>query len=363
MTQSFNDFRTFLRRFFISSLFCVMTTTTNLSFALEDNSRKSTATSTSFYFPPSNADSWEQIEPQQIGWNIKQLEAARDYAFAERSKGLLLLLNGRILFEAYKRPWHKDKSTRIFSVTKSMTAVLIAMAQQQHKLNLNDPVHNYLGIGWSKATPQQESKITLWHLLSMSSGLTKKLTYQHPPGEVWFYNNEAYYLLFEILEKATGLSRTEFTSQFLFEPLGMKNSKYPFGNRSVRVSASTRDMGRFGLLMLNQGSWPGKTLLSNQQLIKEMLSPTQQDNPSYGLLWWLNGGNSFRLPGSDIQFTGNLLPHIPKDAFLALGHGSKIILVIPSMDLVMVRHGKPAKSKDFMRVLTEKIIRAAPTND
>lgn len=333
-----------------------------MSMALDQPSTSSQTLNDTAYFPAINSADWQEVKPEQVGWDTAQLNSAMDYALTEKTKGLLILLNGRILFEGYAKRWHKNKSARIFSATKSMLSVLIAIAQQQQLLHINDPVSKHLGKGWSEAKPNQESKILIKHLLAMTSGLTKKLSYQHPAGKVWFYNNEAYYLLFKVLEKASGESRTEFSSQYLFEPIGMNHTKYPLGNISVRVSASTRDMGRFGLLMLNRGNWDGSPMLLDQNLLSQMLAPQQQHNPSYGLLWWLNSGKSFQFPGSDHQFQGKILPHLPDDTFMALGHGSKIILMVPSLKLVIARQGKPTKNKSFMRVLTEKIISAAPAN-
>ncbi|MGQ0647731.1 MAG: hypothetical protein ACT4P7_09160 [Gemmatimonadaceae bacterium] len=75
-----------------------------------------------------------------------------------------------------------------------------------------------------------------------------------------------------------------------------------------------------------------------------MTSSSSPSNPSYGYLWWLNGQVSHRIPGRYTlpSRTGSLIPSAPADRFAALGKGDKKIYVIPSLDLVVARHGDEA---------------------
>jgi len=68
------------------------------------------------------------------------------------------------------------------------------------------------------------------------------------------------------------------------------------------------------------------------------------DNPAYGQLWWLNGGATYRIPGPYVlpSINGSLFPSAPADLVAALGKGDKKIYVIPSLELVVVRHGEEA---------------------
>ena len=80
----------------------------------------------------------------------------------------------------------------VASVQKSVSALLVGIAQHQGLLRLEDPVGKHLGAGWSKASPEQEQAITVRHLLTMTSGLMDDLTFEAAAGTRWRYNSAAY---------------------------------------------------------------------------------------------------------------------------------------------------------------------------
>ena len=73
-----------------------------------------------------------------------------------------------------------------------------------------------------------------------------------------------------------------------------------------------------------------------------MTTPSQTLNRCYGYLWWLNGQSSYRLPGSQLNFPGSLIPSAPADMIAALGKNDQKIYVVPSLGLVVVRQGNSA---------------------
>ena len=72
---------------------------------------------------------------------------------------------------------------------------------------------------------------------------------------------------------------------------------------------------------------------------KDMINTSQNLNPAYGYLWWLNGKASFLLPQTQFVFPGPLFPDAPSDMFAALGKNGQIINVVPSLGIVLVRMG------------------------
>jgi CubicO group peptidase (beta-lactamase class C family) len=98
-------------------------------------------------------------------------------------------------------------------------------------------------------------------------------------------------------------------------------------------------MARFGLLMLNKGYWNSTAVLSDSNYYNAMISSSQNINPSYGYLWWLNGKSKFMAPGLQISFNGPLFPNAPMDMYSALGKNGQFIFVVPSMNLVVIRIG------------------------
>ena len=97
-------------------------------------------------------------------------------------------------------------------------------------------------------------------------------------------------------------------------------------------------MARFGLLLLNKGVWDGTTIIPESYL--DLMSATSQNiNPSYGYLTWLNGKNSYMIPKSQVVFPGSLSPNAPSDLFAAMGKNGQLINIVPSKNLVVIRMG------------------------
>jgi len=69
---------------------------------------------------------------------------------------------------------------------------------------------------------------------------------------------------------------------------------------------------------------------------------SQQLNPSYGYLWWLNGHEGLRANGTTFQ---NLAPSAPDDMVAALGALGRKVYVVRSRRLVVTRTGDNADQK------------------
>ena len=127
----------------------------------------------------------------------------------------MILLHGRLLAEKRWDPAAFASSARfafervadgqiledVASVQKSVTSMLFAIARKKGLIRLEDPVSQHLGVGWSKAGTEKESKILMRHLLSMSGGLDDSLAYEADAGTKWFYNTPAYQKTMRVLAK------------------------------------------------------------------------------------------------------------------------------------------------------------------
>ena len=94
--------------------------------------------------------------------------------------------------------------------------------------------------------------------------------------------------------------------------------------------------------MLNQGTWNGTQVLSDGAYYDQMINSSQNLNPSYGYLWWLNGKQSMVLPGLSRVFNTPISEHAPDDLFAGMGKNGQFVGVVPSQDLVVVRMGQAA---------------------
>lgn len=335
------------------------------------------------YFPPDNGE-WENVSPESAGWNADLLDAALDVAGSRDSSGVVILHKGRIMAERY---WDAPQVAAyqqlltgyddlghaledVASAQKSVVATLTGMAQERGYLSIDDSVTDYLGAGWSQASPEQERAITIRHLLTMTSGLATDFSYEAEPGSKWLYNTPVYHALMPTLMAATGLSRNQLTVGWISAPLGMHNTAWtprPWADAAIAVGLSTtaREMARFGLMIQAGGRWGDEVIIADQSYLDEMLSPSQSLNPAYGFLWWINGQDSALDPSARARRSeGALIPSAPADLVAMQGAGDRKLYLVPSLNLVITRLGYTG-AKDgvsFNEAFWEALMKAAPAD-
>lgn len=340
----------------------------------------------SLYFPPASGD-WETIDPASAGWDENKLKALLDFAGDQRSSGVLILQDGKIIAEQYySAETYSTKGGKfsrrihgkvaygstiedVASAQKSIAALIVGIAQDKGLLTLEDPVHKYLGVGWSRATEEQEAKVTVRHLISMSSGLKDDLTYEAPAGTRWRYNTTAYSHCMHVASAASGVKAKNMVKAWLFDPLGMNDSEWIFreGQEHANIKNSnifglattTRDLARVGLMVLNGGIWNGKAIITDKQFLYDATHPSQEMNPSYGYLWWLNGQSTVNGGNGLNPRKGPLIKTAPADLFAAQGALQRKLYVVPSMNLVITRLGNQPKTKDFNNQFWKRLMAAA----
>lgn len=302
------------------------------------------------YFPPTQANApWATTDPSALGWCTDQIPALFQFLQESNTKAFIVLKDGRIVIEQYFGTFTADSSWYWASAGKSLTAFLVGRAQQEGFLSINSPTSTYLGPGWTSLSPAQEQSITVWHQLTMTSGLDDGvpeldctdppcLQYLAPPGTRWSYHNAPYTLLDGVIENATGIGLNNFLFTRLTQPTGISGLYVQVGYNNVFFSRA-RSMARFGLLMQGGGSWAGTPILSDAAYYQAMITPSQNLNRAYGYLWWLNGQSSFMYPGIQFPFQGPLMTNAPMDVYAAMGKNGQLINVSPSMGLVVVRMG------------------------
>ncbi|MEO1525723.1 MAG: serine hydrolase [Planctomycetota bacterium] len=308
---------------------------------------------------------WKTVAADEIGWDAKKLDEAIEFAFERRTTSLVILHGGRILAERHESLENPERRYRgtfkgendlghvkedVASVQKSIVSFLTGVAIEKGLLKLEDRVDKHLGVGWSKARPQAEANIKIRHLLTMTSGLNPRLQAIAPAGKRWQYNSTVYGRTLRCLEKASGMSANELTSAWLLDRIGMKDSKW---QPRVKLAASTdandmgfvttaRDLARFGLLIQARGEWGGESILGEKAYLTQALNSSQELNPAYGFLWWLNGKESLLRQGKTLE--GPMIKSAPDDLVAALGALGRKCYVVPSQNLVVTRLGDLSES-------------------
>lgn len=307
------------------------------------------AFSQNLYFPPTIGNTWDTISPASLGWCQDKLDTLLNYLGEKNTKAFILLKNGKIVAEKYYGTFTQDSLWYWASAAKTLTGFTVGIAQQEGLLSLNDLSSQYLGTGWTSCSLPKENLITVKNQLSMTSGLDDGvpdnhctidtcLQYLADAGTRWAYHNGPYTLLDGVITAATGQALNAYITQKIKTPTGMSGSFYPLGYDNLFVS-KPRSMARFGLLLLNKGNWNGNQILTDSNYFQQMTHSSQNLNPSYGYLTWLNGQGAFMAPGSQFVFPSNLSPNAPADMFAALGKNGQFINVVPSQNLVFIRMG------------------------
>lgn len=311
-----------------------------------------TANTQNTYFPPNSNNNWDTLDPINLGWCDDSIQVLYEHLEEMNSKAFIVLKDGKIVLEKYFGTFTQDSLWYWASAGKTLRAFAVGIAQEENLLNITDTTSEYLGQGWTSLTSSQEEKITIWHQLTMTTGLddgvpdpdctnSNCLTYLDEPGDRWAYHNGPYTLLNNVVENASGISFNNYFTTRIKTPTGMDGLFIPVGSNSVYFSKA-RSMARFGLLMLNNGNWDGTPLMNDLNYFNDMITPSQNLNPAYGYLWWLNGQSSYMIPGFQISVNANLLPNAPQDTYSALGKNGQIISISPSNSLVVIRMGNSA---------------------
>jgi len=306
------------------------------------------------------------------------LEAVLDLAMTQASTSVLVSVDGQVVAERYAAGWDAERPREVASVGKSIVAILMAMAVEDGAVaSLDQAAADFIPEWRGDA----RAAITLHHLMSMTSGLddaglalrgvtgdqfaiNAAAPLRDPPGTRWAYNTAAYHLLFHVLARAVGETVEAFAERRLLAPLGMVHTDWitsqgtgadgPVTNY-YSAASTARNLARFGELVAGGGVWNGRRLI-DADLLHTLVSPSQDLNPSYGLLWWSNV-----LPGKDAFGRGDSLrfPTAPRDTVAALGAGGQLLLIVPSRSLIVVRQGDVPASATLADDLLAGALRAA----
>jgi CubicO group peptidase (beta-lactamase class C family) len=150
---------------------------------------------------------------------------------------------------------------------------------------------------------------------------------QHDPGTVVSYASGTSNILSGAVARIVGSGDAylDFLRQRLFEPLGMRNAHPKLDGAGTWVASSfsydtAQDFARFGYLYLRDGVWDGTRLLPEGWVDHARgRLPGSTGEPTAGAHWWLQPG--------------------PPGSLSAHGYDGQRTVVVPSLDLVVVRLG------------------------
>ena len=312
-----------------------------------------TSVSASLYFPSVGSNDWQTTTAASLGWDTAQLTALNPYLQSKGTKAFIILKNGKIVTEKYFGAFTADSLWYWASAGKTMTGLLVGIAQQEGLLNINDITSKYIGTGWTSEPLAKENLITIKNQLTMTSGLDDGvansdctlpgcLVYKADAGTRWAYHNAVYTILDSVIERASKQSFNAYFQAKIRNPIGMNGTWIKTPNSNNVYYSNARSMARFGLLLLNKGKWNTTAILSDTVYFNSQVNTSQNINLSYGYLTWLNGKASSMEPQSQVVFPHDIIPNAPADLFAALGKNDQKIYVVPSQKLIVIRMGNTA---------------------
>lgn len=263
-----------------------------------------------------------------------------------------------------------------FSVTKSFLSTVAGLAYDSKLIaDVNDKVADYIWDGTFNGNHNQ--KITWKHLLQQNSDWSGELwggkdwadrppregalddwkfRKLNEPGSIMEYNDVRVNVLAYSLTHVWRKPLPQVLKEHIMDPIGASTtwrwhgyenawaeidglqmkSVTGGGHSGAGLFISTEDMARFGMLILNDGKWKTKQLLSKEWLNKA-ITPSIP-NMNYGYMWWLNKKGRRHWQGAS------------ENVFYAAGFGGNFIIIDKEQDLVIVtRWLEPSKIGDFVQ--------------
>ena len=293
---------------------------------------------------------WELSTPEDHGLNPDVLSDIYHYIAQDgRINSFLIAKDNYILAEKYYNNYNQTSLHNTYSCTKSVTSALIGIAIDNNYISLDQPILDFFPDYTFKAVTPWKSLITIEHLLTMTSGLKfdeLSIPYTDPdnpfiqminsddwvtfvldkpvvyyPGTVFTYSSGNSHVLSAILHNATGTDTLSYAAQYLFGPMGISKDDIHWETdpQGIFVGGAwlhmtSRDMAKFGLLYLNEGTW-GTTQVVPSHWVKTSTEPLVyiEDYADYGYHWWVD-----------------------KNMYFAEGYKGQFICIIPQMGLVVV---------------------------
>ncbi|SAK44976.1 beta-lactamase [Caballeronia hypogeia] len=282
------------------------------------------------------------VVPESVGVDSAPLVRMSEWIRTDRLdvRSLVIVKDGKIVFERYGDGLTRDNSYELYSVTKTITSLLVGVLEGEGKLSPSTRVAPLIAKARPDLAAQLADKqdIELRHLLSMSSGLshqtregTDPLYYGAPdrlrvavtaraaktPGTDFDYIDVNPVLVGTAVSVAAHEREDAFAKKKLFEPLGMSHYRWTgvddkgavAGGWGLRLRAV--DMAKIGMLMLDNGRWRGRQVVP-QAWIKQMATPSPAA-ADYGYYCWIQhvvekGQPEFGAMG----FKGQFITVLPK---------------------------------------------------
>jgi CubicO group peptidase (beta-lactamase class C family) len=339
----------------------------------EESEKIRTGEGQKVFSPSSEIAHWPTATPESQGMSSQKLAALKDSLAARRTTGFLVVRNDKIVYEWYAHGQGPTTKHYTASMAKALVGgVSFGVAMTDGLIALDDRAAKYVP-PWRD--DPRKSKITLRQLGSHTSGVEDaeadglphdKLTgwkgdfWKQPavPRDPFTLSRDAAPIMFEpgakIAYSNPGIAMLTYCTTAalrdapvkdirtllrdrVMRPLGVPDSDWSAGYGKTFLvdglplvgswgggSYTARAVARVGQLMLHEGNWEGRQLLSKEAV--RLITSDAGTPGTGGIGWWSNNSGD--------------CAKLPRDAFWGAGAGHQIVLVVPSLKLVAVRNGE-----------------------
>lgn len=272
-----------------------------------------------------------------------------------------------ILSEYVKPPYKMDSLKLFFSMTKSFSSLAIGIAIDLGLLNIDDTIIKFFNDEIPPITHKNLEKITIYHLLTMSSGIHDNTyaelfvknnwvsafleqKFQHEPGTYYRYSTHSSHMLSAIITKVTSLSLEDFLNKYLFYPMGIYEAQWEQSPENLTaggmgLSLYPHSLVKVSQLLLNHGIYNGKSLISKEYLDtatkQHIIKQDDIEIPD----------NDFCGMGYGFQF------HICKDEFYRLdGAFGQLCLICPSKNISVIIFSQYSKMEVLLSIIYKHLL-------
>lgn len=274
-----------------------------------------------------------QVRPLPAGKSLNITLDLPGYMKSQRTAAIVIVQDGKIRSEHYGLGFTKDGKWTSFSVAKSLTSTLVGAAIRDGAIrSLEDKVTAYIpdlkgsayedvtvrqlltmtsGVRWNEDYQDPKSDVARFNEHKPTPGMDVTVSYMRtlpreaPAGSKWVYKTGETNLIGVLVSSATKKPLAQYLSEKIWKPYGMeRDATWLLGSTGHEISgcclqASTRDMARFGMFILEGGKVGGKPVLPDDWLTQATTKQTGIGAPGrgYGFQWWTYDDGTFAAQG------------------------------------------------------------------
>ena len=282
--------------------------------------------------------------PAKAGVKYSDIHAFLDVLEENRLMvhGFVLTRNDEVFAEGYYAPFTEDFMHRIYSSSKTFTAMAIGALAEEGKISLSDPVYKYFPDKIPEDMPEEVKDTTIRDLLIMATPFSRQpydryvwdwchCFFNSPqyvdrkPGTVFRYDTHGTYMMDAIVERVTGKPFMNYLLDVGLRDIGFSEDTwcvqspdgYSWGGSGVICTC--RDLARLAHLMKNKGEFEGKQILP-RDFVEDAVKPLIDNRAN---VQDLVHGNGY-----------GYQTWMATDGFALLGMGSQCAWVSPAKNTV-----------------------------